>query len=276
MSHWSDDLNSFNRALEAAPLLPFACAWVRRKHIPYAFQPVYYFVGFKVLLYFLNALSRFAFHNDVYLYHLATVVLVVTLAQAYRRLLSERYHTLILVGVSLFGIVAVLDAVWLDGLFTDVNSYSQAAGCALLVLLAILQVTRLTSIIHEQPLEKRPEFFLSLAVLAYCSCSVVSYLAINIVYNMDYSIDTMVRFDRIITSPDMVLVAIQMGLLARMFCFFPLDAPPMRALPAWLHYSRWQPRPFHLLGQSLGTPSSPKRHTLPEAVPQPLSLPAED
>jgi hypothetical protein len=276
MSHWSDDLNSINRALEAAPLVPFACAWVRRHHIPYAFRPVYYFVGLKVVLYILNILSRSVFHNDVYLYHLATIVLVVLLAQAYRRLLSERYRKRILLGVLLFGVVAILDAAWLDGLFTDVNSYSQAAGCTLLVLLAILQVTYLTSAAHEQPLEKQPEFFLSLAVLAYCSCSVVSYLAINIVYNMGYSIDTMVLFDIIITSPDMVLMAIQMGLLAHLFCFFPLTTPPMRALPLWLHYSRWHPRPYRLLGQSLSKLPHPILYTPPVTAPHPVILAAED
>jgi hypothetical protein len=252
MSNWSE-LNIINRALEAAPVVPFACAWLRRRYIPYAFRPLYYFVGLKFLLYALNLFSRFVFHNDVYLYHLSTVVLVVLLAQAYQRLLPERFRNLILVGLWVFGIVAVLDAAWLDGLFTDVNSYSQASGCALLVLLAILHVTHLTSFLHEEPLEKQPEFFLSLAVLPYCSCSVVSYLAINIVYNTaEYDIPTQVWLDIIISSPDTLLMAVQMGLLAWLFCFFPLNVAPTRALPAWLHYSRWHPRPFRLLGQSRG------------------------
>ncbi|QJX47946.1 hypothetical protein HMJ29_13755 [Hymenobacter taeanensis] len=252
MSNWSE-LNIINRTLEAAPLIPFACAWVRRHHIPYVLRPVYYFVGIKSVLYFLNILSRFAFRNDVYLYHLATVVLVVLLAQTYRRLLPERFNKHIILGVWAFAAVAVLDAVWLDGLFKDVNAYSQATGCTLLVLLAILHITHITSAVHEQPLEKQPEFFLSLAVLAYCSCSVVSYLALSIVYNMGYSTTTTIRLDRIITSPEMVLLATQMGLLAWMFCFFPLNVAPTQALPRWLHYSHWHLRPFRLLGQALSS-----------------------
>ncbi|TGE08318.1 hypothetical protein [Hymenobacter fodinae] len=267
MSNWSE-LNSINRALEAAPIIPLACAWVRRHHIPYAFRPIYYFVGLKFLIYALNTFSRVAFRNDVYLYHLSTVVLVVLLAQAYRRLLPERFRRFILLGMWFFGVVAVLDAAWLDGLFTDVNSYSQAAGCALLILLAILHVSHLTSFLHEEALEEQPAFFLSLAVLAYCSCSVVSYVAINIIYNMNLDVPTEIRLDTIISSPETLLMAVQMGLLAWLFCFFPLNAAPTRALPAWLHYSRWRPRPFRLLGQSLGqTLPEPKRRKESASTP---------
>jgi hypothetical protein len=251
MGSWSE-LHILNRALEAAPLVPFACAWVRRHHIPYALKPVYYYVGIKAFLYFLDTFSRLVFRNNVYIYHLTTVLLVGLLALTYYRLLPLRFKPLIKAGLLLFALVAVLDAWLLNGLFTDVNSYSQAFGCALLVLLAILHVIYLTNTASEQALENQPEFFLSVAVLAYCSCSIVSYVAINLVYHMGYDRATIIRLDTLISGPETFLMAVQMGLLAWMFRFFPLSISPTHALPLWLHYSHWHPRPFLLLGQSLG------------------------
>lgn len=249
MTVWAS-LHVLNRALEAAPLLPFACAWVRRRHLPPAFRLVYYYVAARAGIYFLDACSRAVFRNNVYLYHLTTVLLVVLLAQAYQLLLPPPLRRPILVGLGLFGAVAVLDATALNGLFRDVNTYSQAFGCALLLVLALLHVvylTRRSSV--EQALEQQPEFFLSVAVLVYCSCSVVSYVAINIVYHSDYDMATIIRLDTLLSSPDTLLMAVQMSLLAWMFRFFPLDVPPRRALPRWLHYSHWHQRPYRLLGR---------------------------
>lgn len=250
MDTW-EGLHVLNRALEAAPLLPFACGWVRRTQLPYAFRPVYYYVGARAFLYFLDAFSRLVFHNNVYLYHLSTVLLVVLLTLAYRRLLPHRLRQLVPLGLWGFGIIAILDATVLNGLLTDVNSYSQAFGCALLIMLAILHVTYLTRTPGEPALEDQPEFFMSAAVLVYCSCSIVSYVAINVVYHMNYDTATIIRLDTLISSPDTLLMAVQMGLLAWMFRFFPLSVQPRQALPAWLHYSRWHPRPYLLLGQSV-------------------------
>lgn len=250
MDTW-EGLHALNRALEAAPLLPFACGWVRRRRLPYAFRPVYYYVGAKSFLYFLDAFSRIVFHNNVYVYHLNTVLLVLLLTLTYRRLLPQQLLRIVPLGLWGFGIIALLDATVLNGLFIDVNSYSQAYGCALLIVLAILHVTYLTRNPTEPALEDRPEFFLSAAVLVYCSCSIVSYVAINVIYHMDYDIATIIRLDTLISSPDTLLMAIHMGLLAWMFHFFPLSVAPLRALPVWLHYSHWHPKPYLLLGQSL-------------------------
>ncbi|GGG34532.1 hypothetical protein [Hymenobacter glacieicola] len=259
MDTWAS-LHVLNRALEAAPLVPFACAWVRRHQLPYALRPVYYYVGLKAFFYFLDAFSRLVLHNNVYLYHLATIVLVGLLAQAYWRLEPQRFRRLVPVGLCLFGVVALLDATVLNGLFTDVNTYSQAFGCALLLMLALLHVVGLTRGTTQQALEALPEFFLSVAVLVYCSSSIVSYVAINIIYHSGYDVPTLIRLDTLISSPDMVLMSVHMGLLAWMFCFFPLSVLPRQALPAWLHYSRWHQRPYRLLGRPLATLLARHRH----------------
>ncbi|MBX0290478.1 hypothetical protein K3G63_08520 [Hymenobacter sp. HSC-4F20] len=261
MDTWGG-LHVLNRALEAAPLVPLACAWVRRYHIPPAFRAVYYFVGAKSLLYFLDTCSRLVFRNNVYVYHLATVVLVSCLVRTYWQLLPARVRPLMLGGLALFIGVALLDASYLNGLFTDVNTYSQALGCVLLLVVAIFHVLHLTrSRTPGPPLEQQPEFFLSASVLVYCSSSVVSYVAINSIYHAGYDAATLVRLDILLSAPDMLLMAVQMGLLAWMFQFFPLSVVPRRALPRWLHYSTWHPRRYRLLGRSLLTlrlPRSPR------------------
>lgn len=250
MEIWAS-LHVLNRTLEAAPLLPFACAWVRRHHIPAAFRPVYYYVGIRTLLYFLDIFSRLVFRNNVYVYHTATVVLVVCLLRAYLALLPRRFRFLIGGGFLLFTGVAVLDAA-LNGLFTNVNTYSQAFGCALLLLLALLHVLYLTrNASLERTLESQPEFFLSAAVLVYCSSSIVSYVAINAIYSAGYDEPTLIRLDTLVTTPDMLLLALHMALLAWMFRLFPLSVAPRRALPGWLHYSSRNARRYHLLGRSL-------------------------
>ncbi|WP_055562175.1 hypothetical protein [Hymenobacter sp. AT01-02] len=244
-------LHMLNRALEAAPILPFACAWVRREHIPSVFRPVYYYVGAKVFLYALAIVSRTVFRNDIYLFHLATVLLVVLLAYTYGQLLPKRWQRPVQVAVALFLGVAVLDASALNGLFTDVNTYSQTFGCALLILLAILHIVTLTQNATDRALESQPSFFLSVGVIVYCSCSVVSYVAVNIIYHAGYDMATGKRLDTLFSSPDTFLMAVQMALFAWMFCFFQLNASPLRALPTWLHYSSWAPRSYRLLGRRL-------------------------
>ncbi|UOQ76502.1 hypothetical protein MUN84_18455 [Hymenobacter sp. 5516J-16] len=247
----SASLQVLNRALEAAPLVTFACAQVRRHHLPAAFRPVYYYVGIKALFYFLDMFSRLVFRNNVYLYHAGTVVLVCCLLQTYRQLLPGRFHPFIKAGLLVFLVVALLDAAVLNGLFTDVNTYSQAWGCAMLLALAIWHVLYLTRGAQQHPLETQPEFFLSTAVLVYCSSSIVSYVAINIIYHAGYDVATLIRLDTLLSAPDMLLMAVQMGLLAWMFQLFPLSVSPRRALPHWLHYSRWHPRRYRLLGRPL-------------------------
>ncbi|GAB2778767.1 rhodanese-related sulfurtransferase [Hymenobacter luteus] len=259
MDNWAT-LHVLNRALEAAPLGTFACAWVRRHHLPPAFRAVYYYVGIEALFYVLDMFSRLVFRNNVYLYHADTVVLVCCLLGAYRRLLPQRLHRAMGAGLLLFLGVALLDAAVLNGLFTDVNTYSQAFGCALLLALAIWHVLHLTrGSAQGSPLEKQPEFFLSTAVLVYCSSSVVSAVALNIIYHAGYDVATVIRLDTLLSVPDMLLMATQMGLLAWMFQLFPLSVSPRRALPHWLHYSRWHPRHYHLLGRSLPGLRLPRR-----------------
>lgn len=250
MTTWTDGLHLVSRVLEASPLVPLACAWVRRQNIPVELRPVFYYVGGRSVLYIMDTLSRVAFRNNVYIYHLATALMVLFLAWSYRQLLPVSSLTkLIRIGLGIFMAIAVIDAAFLNGLFQNVNSYSQAFGCALLIALAILHVVHLTR--AALPLEEQPSFFLSVAVLLYCSCSIVTYVASNLIYNSGYDRATVVRLDMLISSPDIFLLATQMGLLAWMFCFFPLSTPPREALLAWLHYSRRQRQPHRVLGQQL-------------------------
>jgi hypothetical protein len=93
--------------------------------------------------------------------------------QTYRRLLPlGRVRKAAPLTLLLFSVVAFLDATWLNGLFTNINSYSQAFGCAILLTLAMVHIARLTLQSPFTLLEKQPGFFCSVAVLVYCSCSI--------------------------------------------------------------------------------------------------------
>ncbi|MGY2132643.1 hypothetical protein ACW9KT_10460 [Hymenobacter sp. HD11105] len=244
-------LHLLNRVLEAAAIVPFASACLRRRHIPYQYRLVFYYVAAKVVLFPMDTISRITIHNNVYLFHLSTVIMVVLLAGTYQRLLPPgRVQQLIRPCIGVFLVVALLDATVLNGLVTDVNSYAHALGCTMLVTLAIIHVTQLT---RSSPfeLEQQPEFFFSVAILVYCSCSVVTYAAINVIYSAEYfDKTTIIRLDTLLSSPDTFLAAVHMALFAWMFRFFPLSVTVDQALPRWLHYSRWGRRPYRLLGQS--------------------------
>lgn len=244
-------LHLLNRVLEAAPILPFACACLRRQDIPYRFRLVFYYVAAKVVLFPMDTLSRITIRNNIYLFHLSTVLMVVLLAGTYQRLLpAGRGQRLIRVSLAVFLLVAALDATLLNGLLTDVNSYAHALGCFMLVTLALMHVVYLTRSAPFE-LEKQPEFFFSVGILVYCSCSVVTYAAINVIYSTDYDVATIIRLDTLLSSPDTFLAAVQMGLFAWMFRFSPLSVVPRAALPRWLDYSSWRRRPYRLLGQPL-------------------------
>lgn len=250
MDAWAA-LHVLNRVLDAAPLVPFACACLRRHHLPFRFRLVFYYVAAKVVLFPVDTLSRITIRNNVYLFHLSTVLLVLLLAGTYRRLLPAGWvRQLIGPGVGVFLVVALLDATLLNGLLRDVNSYAQALGCTLLVTLAMVHVVELTRSAPFE-LEKQPEFFFSVGILVYCSCSVVTYAAINVLYSSDYDVATIIRLDTLLSSPDAFLAALQMALFAWIFRFYPLSVVPRRALPRWLHYSSWAPRHYRVLGQAL-------------------------
>ncbi|HEX8427394.1 hypothetical protein [Hymenobacter sp.] len=250
MENWAGALHLASRALEAAPLLPFALLWARRYNIPFKFKLLPYYIGAELVLYVLKIVSRFIFRNDVYTFHLSTALAVLLLAETYRRLFhSHRILNLISVSVWIFIGVAFLDAAVLNGIFKDLNSYARAFGSIILITLSLLHIVQISR--TSLSLEEQPEFFLDIAVLTYFSYSIVTYVATNIIYNSGYDLATRIKLDRIISSPDIFLFAIQMGLFAWLFNFIPLHIAPLRALPYWLHYSRWHPRPYRLLGQSV-------------------------
>ncbi|QIL77348.1 hypothetical protein [Hymenobacter sp. HDW8] len=251
MDSWAR-LHLVNRVLEAAPLLPFAVAFLRRRNIPYKLKPVYYYIGAEAFFFFLDRISRLTIRNNIYIYHLGTLLFVFFLAQTYRRLLPPgRVRAAIPISLVFFSVVAFLDATFLSGFFTLLNANSHSFGCTILIVLALVHISHLINSSPYTALEKQPDFFLSVAVLMYSSCSIISFIAVKTIYSSDYDRLTTLYLDRLFTTPDVLLFAIAMALLAWMFTFYPLSTPPRRALPKWLHYSSWRPRPFRLLYQPL-------------------------
>jgi hypothetical protein len=250
MQDLADTLHLTNRVLEAAPLLPFIVGYLRRVHLLRPYGLVYYYVGAKYLFYILDVFSRSVFRNNVYIFHLSTVVAVVAFARIYYALIdSEVVKSKIISALGIFIVVAVADALFLNKLFIDINSYSQACGGTILITLSLLHILQLSR--NEQLLEHQPAFFISIAVLLYSAYSIVTYVASNVIYHAGYDKATTIRLDTLISAPDALLYAVHMGLLAWMFSFFPLCINPRQALPYWLHYSRWRQRSYKLLGNNI-------------------------
>lgn len=243
-------LHLASRVLEASPLLPFLFVWLQRNTIPRQFKLVQYYVLAEAFFYVLTTISRPVFRNDAYVTHISTVVAVWLLAHTYRRLLaSTRLKRSIAAGIGVFLAIAFVDAAILSEGFTYLNSYSQAFGSAFLIALALLHILQISR--TSLYLENQAEFFLSITTLIYFAYTIVTYVTTNLIYHSNYDVPTRIQLDRIISAPDALLYAVHMGLLAWMFSFFPLSVDPLRALPHWLHYSRWHPRPYRLLGQNL-------------------------
>jgi hypothetical protein len=249
MKDWAEFLHLTSRILEVAPLLPFVLLWICKCRLPVEFKPIYYYVVVELLLYILKAPSRMLLRNDIYIFHLSTLFTALLLSNVYLKLFNSRkVSKFILSAVLIFLLIAFLDAFFINGIFTDLNSYSQAFGSIVLVSLALLHIVQISR--TSMDLLKQPEFFFSISVLIYFSYAIVTCVAANIIYNSGYDAATRIRFDRIITAPDALLFAVHMGLFAWMFSFFPFSVNPLRALPQWLHYGRWYVRPYKLLGQS--------------------------
>jgi hypothetical protein len=151
--------------------------------------------------------------------------------------------------IVIFLFFAFLDAFFINGIFTGLNSYAQALGSIILVYITLIHIVQISR--TRLDLLSQPEFFLSVSVLVYFSYTIITYVVSNIIYSAGYDVATRIRLDRIISAPDAVLYAVHMGLLAWMFSFFPSSVNPLRALPRWLHYSRWYARPYKVLWQPL-------------------------
>lgn len=259
MFYLSDLLNILNRVLENAPLLPLAVLF-KNYTLPKKFICIEYYIYLESFYFFIDITSRYIFKNNVYIFHLSTLTTVLLFSAIYYNMLfHEKAKMFIRFGVYVFVFVVVLDAMFINGVFTDLNSYAQAFGSIILVIMALLHIIQISR--SSLDLLKQPEFFLSVSVLLYFSYTIITYVASNIIYNSGYDVATRIKLDRIISAPDAVLYAVHMGLLAWMFSFFPLSISPLRALPRWLHYSRWHARPYKVLWQPLNLHQPPTAAT---------------
>ncbi|MBC6700016.1 hypothetical protein [Hymenobacter sp. BT190] len=250
MGGLNDIIYLMGRTLEAASILPFMTGYIRRTHIPEPYRVIYYYVGIKVGLYVLDIISRATVRNNIYIFHITTVTSVVVFGYFYARCTnSDTIKKVIKMLILVFLIIAVIDAVFLNKIFINVNSYSQGFGSLILVSAAMYHIFILSQ--SELLLDKQPGFFFSIAVLLYFSYSIVTYVVSNIIYNSGYDKATTIQLDRLISAPDALLYAVHMGLLAWMFSFFPLCVNPRQALPYWLHYSRWKKPSYKLLGNKI-------------------------
>ncbi|QDA59218.1 hypothetical protein [Hymenobacter jejuensis] len=207
-------------------------------------MPVYYFVATLTGMWCLSTFGRYALHNNIFVFHLTTAAEVPLLGLAYYRLVPlPKVRVGIVIGVVLFGIVALLDATVLNGWMKHQNVYARSAATLVLLSLAFVHLDYLSSQPAEQLSNSRPALLLSIAVLVLYSALAAIHLAVYIEYkNPAFSYEEHARLDNLFNLPFPFIYGISMGLLTRLFAYFPLNKPPRQALPKWLRFGRFRPK----------------------------------
>lgn len=227
-------LYSFTLGAEAFALAPFAVALSRRRHIPYGFRPVFYYTIGLIAIWQLGWYGRVYLHNNLFCFHLTTVLQISFLSLAYYRLIPRpAFRTTVKILYSLFLLIALADAVYWHGLMTAQNLYARSFGNLMVIGFALYHILLLTNQVHLT-IEKRPEFLLAVAVIFYYSTPlIINFIQDYVTYRypaMSLRVLTLIPF--------VVSAWITMTLLALMFTRFELDHSPREALPKWLRWPR--------------------------------------
>lgn len=234
MPWWDTLLYALALGAEAFALVPFAVALPRLRHIPYAFRPVLFYILGLLGVWYLGRYGRVYLHNNIFCFHLTSVLEVSFLSQAFYRLIPQQaFRRFVQVGYVLFLGVALADAFFWHGLMRETNIYARSFGNLLLIAYSLYFILLLTE--EAVPaIEKRPEFLLSVSVLVFYSIPLI--VTITLFYLRRYKAT---EFDFISLIPFILAAGVAAMLQALMFARFPLMRPPRQALPRWL---RWQPR----------------------------------
>ena len=225
---------------EAFALVPFAVAFSRRRYLPYEFRPIFYYTIFLLFIWQLGWYGRVYLHNNVFCFHLTTILQISFLSLAYYRLIPHKFFRIFLkITYYLFLLIALTDALYLHGFMTDANLYARVLGNLLVVSFALFHIFLLTNQI-ELPVEKRPEFLLAVAVIFYYSIPLISNFINSYLENHAYE-NSLKSLNYITTLPFVLSSWVAMTLLSFMFMRFPLDYSPREALPEWLRWRRKRP-----------------------------------
>ena len=194
----------------------------------------------------LDTLEKRYFHNNIPSFHISTISDVTWLTIIFFHVASKESKIWITLGYILFLISALASALWIDGFFVNMNTFSRIIGNSFLVGLALRQIIQMTRHDYLLPPEKNPYFIFCTMVITYYACSLLVIISQALPrYTQFYSLEfhlTESDFTYFPLIPYPFLRAIQLGLLLHLITLFPMGVTPRRALPQWLRFRLgWRP-----------------------------------
>lgn len=206
------------------------------------FRPVYFYLAGDVLCLLLDMFGRAVLRNNNFNFHLSTALDVTTLCWLFSGLLSQKQRRLVGWCWTLFALIVLCDALWLDPFTSSINVVSRIAGNSLLTILAMYHVWNLRPTV---PPEKNPELVLGAMVLLYYPCSTLVFIAQELLPTA-----LAARFPGNSAAISSILLypplrVLQVGLLIYLLSILPGGPAPRRALPGWLRF-RFGKRPVAL------------------------------
>ncbi|WP_188815241.1 hypothetical protein [Hymenobacter cavernae] len=219
-----------DRTAELYFIVPLAAASLRKDNLPLPSRLVYWFLCALVISYILRRAATLVLHNNLFSYHLFTVIELFFISEVYYHLLpSRRIRLGIRSGQILFIPIAIADATLSGGLVARINTYANTYAGTILVALSILHLFNLADSASKD-LRTNPYFIFSAATLLNSTLSTAIHTSS---YFSDFSRTNL--FQRLIEAFPFIN-ALYMGLLTYMFSLFKLAVDPRDALPWWLHF----------------------------------------
>jgi len=236
MPWWDTLLYAMALGAEAFAFVPLAVALPRLRHIPYAFRPMIFYTIGLLFIWYLGRYGRVYLHNNIFCFHLTSVLEIGFLSQTFYRLVPHpTFRRIVQIGYVIFLGFAFADAVFWHGFMQETNIYARSFGNLLVIVYALYYILLLTE--QAVPaIEKRPDFLLCVSVLIFYSMPLL--VTILLLYLERYKV---YQFDFISLTPFILSAGVAAMFQALMFARFPLDRPPRQALPTWLRW-RWRPR----------------------------------
>ncbi|MBX0292011.1 hypothetical protein K3G63_16285 [Hymenobacter sp. HSC-4F20] len=246
MSPWLSLINLFIGISKGFSVILLGYLWGRKTRIPGVLRPLLWYVVFDAAIYVLGVAGSRLYHNNVPGFHLSTFSDVTCLTLLFVRLASPRVRPWLRVGWVGFVGSALVSALWVDGLCTNINTLSRGVGNLFLVGMALRQLMQMSSYKRTLPPMRNPEMLLCVMVLLYYSCSTLVIIGQDLPryswFKSSYTSAPGASFTILTLLPYPFLRAIQAGVLVRLFALLPQGVRPRRALPRWLRFRLgWRP-----------------------------------
>jgi len=220
-----------DRTAELYLIVPLAAASLRKNNLPLPSCLVYWFLCSLSISYILRRVATLVLHNNIFFYHLFTVIELFFISEVYYHLLpSRRIRLGIRSGQILFIPIAIGDATLSGRLVARLNTYANTYAGTMLVALSILHLFNLADSLSKD-LRTNPYFIFSIATLLNSTLSTAIHTSS---YFFDFSENDL--FYRMIEAFPFIN-ALYIGLLTYMFSLFKLAVDPRNALPWWLHFA---------------------------------------